>query len=245
MYGYRARIGYTSPPMLTEVFPYEFYKVVPEGVTLVLTTLTIRTVAQEEVDQSWELSMRAAREMARAEVNAIILGGGPINLRRGFDAMDEAVAALTSECGVPVSTSVTAQFHALQRLNARKVGVVLPPYAGESSGRVRDLNAGLLQHHGLEAAGFVEGGGAFGTVAGRVPLDAPLKLARELVRQHPEIDTILLPGPHYPVAGSVEAIEQELGVGVVSALLAITWEALRLAGIKDRIDGYGRLLREF
>ena len=34
MYGYRARIGYTSPPLTTEVFPYEFYQIVPEGVTL-------------------------------------------------------------------------------------------------------------------------------------------------------------------------------------------------------------------
>ena len=33
MYGHRARIGYTSPPLTTEIFPYEFYKIVPDGVT--------------------------------------------------------------------------------------------------------------------------------------------------------------------------------------------------------------------
>ena len=37
LYGSRARIGYTSPPLTTEVFPYEFYKIVPAGVTLVVT----------------------------------------------------------------------------------------------------------------------------------------------------------------------------------------------------------------
>src|SRR5262249_10006750 len=26
IYGHRARIGYTSPPLTTEIFPYEFYK---------------------------------------------------------------------------------------------------------------------------------------------------------------------------------------------------------------------------
>lgn len=41
MYGYRARIGYTSPPAATEVFPYEFYKMVPDGVTLVVNTLPL------------------------------------------------------------------------------------------------------------------------------------------------------------------------------------------------------------
>ena len=31
IYGHRARIGYTSPPLTTEIFPYEFYKIVPAG----------------------------------------------------------------------------------------------------------------------------------------------------------------------------------------------------------------------
>src|ERR1700737_3511844 len=41
IYGHRARIGYTCPPLSAEIFPYEFYKLVPDGVTLVITTLTV------------------------------------------------------------------------------------------------------------------------------------------------------------------------------------------------------------
>jgi hypothetical protein len=51
IYGHRARIGYASPPLMTEVFPYEFYQIVPDGVTLVLTTLGIVERDQAEVDQ--------------------------------------------------------------------------------------------------------------------------------------------------------------------------------------------------
>jgi hypothetical protein len=40
MYGNRARI-YTSPRLMTDVFAYEFYKIVPDGVTLVIATLAI------------------------------------------------------------------------------------------------------------------------------------------------------------------------------------------------------------
>ena len=53
MYGHRARIGYTSPPATTEVFPYEFYNIVPEGVTLVITTLAIMKLTSSEVDLSY------------------------------------------------------------------------------------------------------------------------------------------------------------------------------------------------
>ena len=52
IYGHRARIGYTSPPLVTEVFPYEFYKIVPAGVTLMITTLAITTRSAAEVEKS-------------------------------------------------------------------------------------------------------------------------------------------------------------------------------------------------
>ena len=68
MYGYRARIGYTSPPIVTEVFPYEFYKMAPPGITLALTTLMVarHTPESGEAEESWRHALRAAREMARA-----------------------------------------------------------------------------------------------------------------------------------------------------------------------------------
>jgi len=51
MYGHRARIGYTCPPLSAEIFPYEFYKLAPAGVTLVITTLTVIERSKSEVDQ--------------------------------------------------------------------------------------------------------------------------------------------------------------------------------------------------
>ena len=38
---------------------------------------------------------------------------------------------------------------------------------------------------------------------------------------------------------------QEFGGNVMTALQVIVWDALRRCGIDDRIEGYGRLLREF
>ena len=43
---------------------------------------------------------------------------------------------------------------------------------------------------------------------------------------------------------AIEPLERELGVNVIASLQAIVWEGLRKCGIDDRIDGYGRLLRE-
>ena len=103
MYGHRARIGYTSPPLTTEVFPYEFYQIVPEGVTLVVTSLAIVVRSKDEVDQSYDISMRAAREMAAAGCDIIVLGGVPINLSRGTKNAEQMISDLEAELKVKVS----------------------------------------------------------------------------------------------------------------------------------------------
>ena len=109
MYGHRARIGYTSPPLTTEIFPYEFYRLVPEGVTLVVTTLAIVERSKTEVDQSYDISMRAAREMAAAGVDIVVLGGVPINLSRGYGNAEAMVRALAASCTTPSSRVMPAR----------------------------------------------------------------------------------------------------------------------------------------
>src|SRR4249919_4227920 len=105
IYGHRARIGYTSPPLTTEIFPYEFYQIVPAGVTLVITTLAIVVRSKTEVDQSYDISMRAAREMAAAGCDIIVLGGVPINLSRGTKNAEQMISDLETELKVKVSSS--------------------------------------------------------------------------------------------------------------------------------------------
>src|SRR5262245_15615865 len=100
IYGDRARIGYTSPPLTTENFPYEFYKIVPAGVTLILTTLAIVVRSKDEVDRSYDISMKAAREMAAAGVDIVVLGGVPINLSKGYANAEQMILDLEAELNV-------------------------------------------------------------------------------------------------------------------------------------------------
>ncbi len=239
MYGHRARIGYTSPPLTTEVFPYEFYKIVPDGVTLVVTTLAIVERSKSEVDQSYETSMKAAREMAAAGVDIVVLGGVPINLSRGYDNAQAMIRDLEAELGVKVATSASAQGAAAAALGCKKI-VVAQPYQKTETDRI----AGYAEHFGCEVLGATGWGSAFNQI-GRIPVDAALKMGRDLKRAHPDADSILFPSPHWPTIGAIEPLERELGVNVMTALQAIVWHALRRTGVKDRIEGYGRLFREF
>jgi maleate cis-trans isomerase len=96
MYGTRARIGYCSPPFVTETFCYEFYKMVPAGVTLLITTLSVteltKASTKEDMATSYAKSLEAARYMARSGADVVVLGGNPINQSRGIENLDALCA---------------------------------------------------------------------------------------------------------------------------------------------------------
>jgi maleate isomerase len=235
-YGYRARIGYTSPPLLTEVFAYDFYRLAPAGVTLVLTSLAILDRNKDEVDRSYEIGMQAARAMASAGLDLVVLGGVPINLSRGYANADRMLADLSAELGIKVTSSAAAQNNALSALGAKKLVIARPyPPQGEFH---------LAEYAGRTVLGTVAGNTPFREIA-RLQRGVALELGRAAMRAHPDADVIMFPSPHWPVVDAIEPLEREFGVSVMSALQAIVWEALRLTGIDDRIDGFGRLLREF
>jgi maleate isomerase len=239
MYGCRARIGYTSPPLTTEVFPYEFYKIVPEGVTLVVTSLAIVVRSKDEVDRSYEISMRAAREMAAAGCDIVVLGGVPINLSRGAENAEIIINDLEAKLKVKIATSTSAQTAAAKALGCKKV-VVAQPYEAKDTERI----AGYAKHFGCEVLGATGWGSPFNQI-GSIPRHAALEMGRALMKKHPEADSILFPSPHWPTAGALDILERELGVNCMAAHQAIVWHALRRCGVNDRIDGFGRLFREF
>ena len=238
MYGYRARIGYTSPFSATEVFPYEFYLIAPAGVSLVISTLDVMERNKGEIDRSYDMSLQAAKALARVQVDLIVLGGVPINLSRGGN-VDDLIREVERDTGVPVATSITAQIEALRILGARRVAVG-HPYTPDQD----KMFAGYAEKYGFEKSS-VKGAGSTGPELGRMPRNAAFALCRALLEADPKADTIWLPCPHWAVAEAIEPLEKELGVNIVTALQAITWHALRRCKVSDKIEGYGRLLRDF
>ena len=236
VYGHRARIGYTSPAA-TEVFPYEFYLAAPEGVTLVLTTLAIVDSGSDEVNRSYEISVKAAKEMAGG-ADLIVFGGCPSTCR----------AASTRRCahsrdgsrsrreGHDQSQFADGWLHAVGAKRS-------PLHPFDETISVRSgCFCGRLEGAGLEYVAVparVQGGSTWDAFRSKRHSSSAGKSCAI-----PEADTILVSCPHWAVSKSIDAMERELGRPVVTSSQSITWNALRLYGIEDRSDGHGRLLRE-
>ena len=241
MYGTRARIGYCSPPVVTEIFVYEFYKMVPAGVTLLLTTLEVGLeYTQQAFDGSFDRSIEAAKYMAHAGADVVVLGGNPVNQSRGIENLPGICAELADEIGTKVVASTLCQMDAMEKLGARKVAS-----AHASGASHDDRHRKQMENMGVESVGVasLEGYNLLGY--GKIPTDAAFGIARQLKEDHPEADCIHLASAHWPTAHAIDRIESELGVSVMNSQQAIVWKALRTAGITEPIEGFGRLLREF
>ena len=237
MYGSRARIGYTSVAFVTEVFPYAFYKMVPDGVSLALLTLHQTELTRGEMDRLYDETMTAARALAKSGVDLIVLGGRPVLLSRG-ENLDEITGRLTRELGVPVTSDASAQLAAFKALGSQRVGTVHPfdPHEDERHDR-------MITQLGLTPVGSFGGGSNLVDLPKLACADA-LEWGHAFMRTHPDADTLLFPCPHWGTVEAIDPLEKEFGVSVVANLQTTVWHALRLCGINDRIEGFGKLLRD-
>ena len=241
MYGHRARIGYCSPPVVTEVFVFEFYKMVPDGVSLLLTTLEIGLeYTSQAFDGSFDRSMEAAKYMAGAGADVVVLGGNPVNQSRGVENLPGICAELAAEIGTKVVASTLCQIEAMEKLGVKKVAS-----AHASGAQHDDRHRKQMENMGVESVGVasLEGYNLLGY--GKIPTDAAFEIAKRLKDSYPDADCIHLASAHWPTAHAIEKIESELGVSVMNSQQAIVWKALRTAGITEPIEGFGRLFREF
>lgn len=235
----RARIGYSAVAYVTELLPKYFYQIVPDGVLMQFLTLQISEHTQDQLESVYEQGVRAAESFARAGADVIIMGGAPTNISHGKDNLERVLKDMAQRFGVPVSSSSVAQRNALRAVGARKIGTInpaVPRKVGDSaSGSMEDGMVLLGRKH---ANAKLED-------YNRIPPETALRLGREIMQEHPDIDTLIFGCPHWATIPAIEPLEQEFGVNVVTALQAIIWEGMRLGGVNDKVQGYGRLFREF
>jgi maleate isomerase len=132
---------------------------------------------------------------------------------------------------------ITGVIRALRRIGARRI-VVATPYLDEINAREATY---------LESAGFdvlaieglnIERDSDMVKVAPDYIAEFALSLDR------PDADAIFVSCGALRTLDVVDEIERRAGKPVIASNQAMIWDTLRLAGIEDTVEGYGRLLQE-
>ena len=135
------------------------------------------------------------------------------------------------------SSIIAAVLRALEAVGARRI-VVATPYLDEINAAERDY----MQARGFEVLDIQ---GLNITKDSDMVRVAPSFLADWATSlDRAEADAIFISCGALRSVDIIDALEARTGKPVVTSNQALMWDALRLAGIPDRIEGYGRLLRE-
>lgn len=152
----------------------------------------------------------------------------------GEDAVNAAIHR--AHPGMACTNPISAAVDAFAALDAHRIAVVTP-YTAEVTAPIIDLfvSRGL---HVTAVGSFLEPNDL---VVARITEEAVADGVRRIAAAA-EADAVFVSCTSLRLFGVVEALETELDLPVVSSNLALLWRLLRLAGIEDRLSGFGRLL---
>jgi maleate isomerase len=235
-FGWRKRIGLLSPTVI-ETAAYDFYRLAPDGVSMCATTSNIDHWNKENFKQHViDPLVTAVKYLASRHVDYIIHTGMPVVTTRGKGFEEELVRQITETTGLPATTSIRSAIRALAHLGVRNVAV-LTPYPQE-------IHQSALNF--LAASGFhVVADHTEDVVFKRLQDVTPAQIAaaaKRVLGSAPSAEGIYIPCNQWSGADAAPLIERECGVPVVTGAHADYWEAFRSLGIRDRIEGHGRLM---
>jgi maleate isomerase len=235
MFGWRKRIGYIGPTVM-EVVPYEFYRYAPDGVGLVGVTCNIDDWSAEYFDKALAQVTTAAAYLGSRAVDFVIHGGGPLIAARGKGFEEIVVNDIEKAAGVPATTGIRAAMDALRYLKAQRVAMA-SPYPKRHDLAMADY----LTAHGFEIVN-AEGMDVPFKQLQSVPPAEIKAYAKGVFSRSPACDALYLPCPQWQAAQTVDDLERELGIPVITYSHASFFVAFRTLGITDAIKGHGRLL---
>ncbi len=238
MMGWRARLGFLIPPGNPTIEPEIAALTVP-GVSahfsrMVAGGLVGSHQGQEDRNRSQIEHIDASAELlAQVKPNVMMLAHAATSYTLGRRGEAELLDRLQTRYGIPVGTTFGGVVAALHALGVTRVALGTP-YSEEMTLKGK----ALLEEHGFAVVRYrvLEN---VTNIYDETP-ERAYRLGRAVYT--PDAQAIYLSGVGMPTISIIATLERDVGKPVISATSATFWHALRLAGIRDPVPGFGRLL---
>jgi arylmalonate decarboxylase len=225
-------------PFATDRVPAEGPMMYPD-VTFIPRGVGVRALTPEGYDAAFEAIVPAAKELAKQDVDAIMVIGTSLTFYRGYEAHQKLLEQLRAETGLPVSTMTEAVVDGLRSVGARRVAV-----ATAYSDLVNERLADFLRRAGFEVLSM-KGFGltGFGDAANQSEQDI-IDLSARAIDEAKTADAVLISCGGLKTLGCAVPIEQRHGIPVVTSTQSAFWKALRLTGTSGHVPDRGRMLAQ-
>ncbi|CAM4243344.1 Asp/Glu racemase [Kerstersia similis] len=215
--------------------------VAPERFTFHSSRMRMKHVTKEELSKMDGDSDRCALELSDARVD--VLGYACLvaimSMGRGYHRVSEERLHLrTVENGgpAPVVTSAGALVDGLHAIGAKKVSL-LAPYMKPLTALVIDY----IESEGIEVVDSISLEIPDNLEVGRQDPRAPIEITKKLNTNG--VDAVVASAcVQMPSLASIQAIEDRVGLPVVSSSVATTYMMLKRLGLDTSVPGFGSLL---
>jgi maleate isomerase len=234
IYGWRGKLGMVHPTTSWRL-GMDFHRYVPEGVGLLIQTLGIDSVDDENVEKALPQIDIAARRLAEARADFVHLGG-PFGLLRGRDQSKQILKRLEEATNLPSSYSLTSLVDAFNAVSAKKLIVI-----SRGLGVWPERHKKFFEDNGFEVVNTKHTGEPKNSVSEQLPMSVPYNLAREAYLETPEAQGIYIASGAWGGLPVVRYLEEDCDAAVIVEYSIFIWAGLRALKIKAPVRGLGRI----
>ena len=236
----KRKLGILTPLTVTENGPYEFYRVAPPGVVMVMVSCGIKEFSREDLDRVMAPLDKLVDALVQRQVDIIISSGVPLSVLMGTDAHDAFLARIEERSGKPASSSLTAAIAAARHLGIGKIAMVNKWDA--------EMNAALatfFARDGIETVGAateVLPIDRFQGMPSADSMDLAYALGRQALERFPEAEGVFISGGTWLAQPVCEQLEREFNKPCFGNQACALWDALHKTDYWAPIEGHGMLL---
>ena len=231
------RIGLLVPSSNTTQ-EIEYNKIMPDGVSLHVARLPLRTVDAFSTARIVEDIEIESRKLADADVDAIVLAATAPSSRNGIGYDQELIGRIEAASGKKATTASTALIQALTVLGIRRLVIAAPWTEATNTTAAAFIVASgfsVLAHRALGHAANLD--------IGVLPEQTAYDLGAAV--DQPDADGVMLACGNWLTMGIVDNLEIAVGKPVLTTNQVSLWAVLRLAEAHAPVFGWGRLLRDY
>ncbi|HEY1720372.1 MAG TPA: hypothetical protein VGG27_03940 [Magnetospirillaceae bacterium] len=234
-YGEKFRVGVLLPSGNAVAEP-ELRAMLPLGTSLHVTRLPLRGSSESELLGMIDGLEAASRLLADAKVDLIAFHCTAVSTFAPHLA-PEICARIEAATGIAAMATADAIVSAVKALHAVRVSL-LTPYID------------AVHRREIE---FLNGCGVTVTGSANLGIDSNTEMAKltparivdwVLGQDHSDAKACLLSCTAIKSAGTIEVLEQKLGLPFITSNQAMVWSLLERKGIAERVAGFGRLMRQ-
>jgi maleate cis-trans isomerase len=235
--GWKAKIGVLLPSVDTGWGSYDFRRLSPDGVVTLETRVPMGKLTMENLRNMAKDAVSAAKLLASAEPDVITYEATAAGFVLGVEGDAALLKEIEKTSEIPATSGATAVAESLRSLGAKKISVYAATAEDVTSLTVRYLTDKGFTVVSHKSVSFAQASDGF-----RMSPQELYSEVRKFHKSNPNVDAIFIAGGCFRTLEIIPTMEKDFGVSVVTTVPANMWHCLKIAGYKDPIPGYGRLL---